>query len=120
MTTDQLPGRAAEELVANALAAQGWEILGRNVRLGRLELDIVARDGRVVVVVEVRSRSPEAFTTAFSSLDPLKRLRTRRAGERLWNRKFRDDPSVDRLRFDEASVGYGPSGPTLEYVRAAF
>jgi hypothetical protein len=43
-TSRRLTGDRAEEAVAAHLAALGWRILGRNVRVGRCELDIVALD----------------------------------------------------------------------------
>jgi hypothetical protein len=43
-TPAQRAGDAAEDAVAVALATSGWRILGRRVRVGRLELDIVAVD----------------------------------------------------------------------------
>ena len=94
--------------------------MGTNVRIGRLELDVVAREGRVVIVVEVRARGPTAWTTAFGSLDTKKRQRVRRAAERLWQRRYRDDPSVDRLRIDAASVTFVNDEPVVEYAKAAF
>ncbi|MFZ9218392.1 MAG: YraN family protein [Candidatus Limnocylindrus sp.] len=51
-------GREAESLAARSLAARGWLILSRNLRLGRLEVDLLARDPRgVLVAIEVRRRS---------------------------------------------------------------
>lgn len=103
------------------LVAQGWAIVATNLRIGQLELDIVAREGPVIAVIEVRSRGETAWTTGFGSLDPAKRLRIRRAGERLWNRRYRADDSVERLRFDAASVTFAEDGRAIvEYVRAAF
>jgi len=90
------------------------------LRLQYLELDVVARLGAVVVVVEVRSRGRGAWTTGFGSLDGRKRHRIRLAGQRLWERRYRNDPSVKHLRFDAASVTFGPDGPHIEYVPAAF
>lgn len=113
-------GNAAEELVAQWLQEQGMSIEARNLRLGMLELDIVARDGNVIVVVEVRSRAPRSWTTGFSSLNQTKRKRIRMAGERLWNRRYRSDPQVERMRFDAASVTFTSERPRLEYVRSAF
>lgn len=58
--------------MARSLAASGWAILGRNVRVGRRELDIVARDPLepgVLVIVEVRSRSWAAFGASQESVD---------------------------------------------------
>jgi putative endonuclease len=110
----------AEAAVAEYLETLGYAIVGHNLRLGRLELDLVARDGRTVVVVEVRTRSASAYTTAFGSIDQAKRQRIRRAGERLWRERYRHDPSVDHLRFDAASVTFQASAARVNYCRAAF
>jgi putative endonuclease len=113
-------GAAAEAAVAEYLVARGFVILATNLRVGRLELDVVARSGSVVVVVEVRTRGHGAWTSGFGSIDSKKRLRIRRAGERLWQRRFKQDSSVERLRFDAASVSFDGDQPTVEYVEAAF
>ncbi len=81
---------------------------------------MVARRDELVVVVEVRSRGGSAWTSGFGSLDGRKRYRIRLAGQRLWQRRYRYDLSVKRLRFDAASVVFGPGGPIVEYVEAAF
>ena len=60
-------GRAAEAAVASDLARQGLTILATNLRLGRLELDVVARDGDTIVVVEVRHRGASAWQTGMES-----------------------------------------------------
>jgi Holliday junction resolvase-like predicted endonuclease len=90
------------------------------LRLSYLELDVVARRDELIVVVEVRSRSRSAWTSGFGSIDGRKRYRIRLAGQRLWQRRYRNDASVNRLRFDAASVVFGPAGPVIEYVEAAF
>jgi putative endonuclease len=102
------------------LIERGFEIVALNLRLQYLELDVVARRGALVVVVEVRSRGQGAWTSAFGSLDARKRQRVRLAGQRLWQRRYRQDASVKHLRFDAASVSFGPTGPTIEYAEAAF
>ena len=63
-TSAQRLGDAAEELVASRLVAAGWRIIGRQVRVGRHELDLVAVDPGPppeLVVVEVRWRAGRAF-----------------------------------------------------------
>ena len=90
------------------------------MRLSYLELDVVARRGELIVVVEVRSRSGSAWTSGFGSINGKKRYRIRLAGQRLWERRYRNDLSVKRLRFDAASVVFGRDGPVIEYVEAAF
>ena len=49
-------GRRGEEAAAAYLAGQGYQLLARNWRTRAGELDIVARDGEWLVLVEVRAR----------------------------------------------------------------
>jgi len=111
-------GRAAEAAVARDLAARGFVILGTNVRLGRLELDIVARENDTVVVLEVRTRGATAWQTGLESVARAKAKRVRLAGERLWRQRFLRDPSVNRMRFDVAVVTFDEKGESIiEYAR---
>jgi len=75
-------GTAAERLVAAALIRAGWRILGRGVRVGRDELDLVALDPGpppALVVVEVRWRQRDDFGLPEETVDRRKRTRLRRA-----------------------------------------
>jgi putative endonuclease len=63
-TARRLAGDRAEELVARHLIALGWNVLARNVRAGRHEVDLVAiepGDPPSLVFLEVRSRSGSEF-----------------------------------------------------------
>lgn len=72
-------GALGECTAARILGEKGLEILDRNWRDGsRGELDLVARDARQVVVVEVRTRIGDAFGSALESVDPLKVAKLRR------------------------------------------
>lgn len=102
------------------LEARGLRVLGANVRVGYLEVDLLVQDGRTLAIVEVRTRGASAWTSAFGSIDGWKRTRLRRAGERLWNRKFRFHSDVDHVRFDVASVTWREGAAVIEYIRAAF
>ncbi len=113
-------GRRAEDAVARHLESSGCVVLARNLRLGRLELDIVARRAELILVVEVRTRGPGAWTTGLGSLSRAKCERIRRAGQRLWRDRFKDDPSVERMRFDAASVHFRGEQADIDYVVAAF
>ncbi|GAB1820836.1 YraN family protein [Herbidospora sp. RD11066] len=75
-------GRAGEQLAATYLVGQGLEVLERNWRCREGEIDIVARDGAVLVVVEVRTRSSGARGSAFASVTEAKLARLRRLGAR--------------------------------------
>jgi putative endonuclease len=120
LRTRQSDGARAEAIVAAWLERRGYAIVATNLRIGRLEIDVVARRGPLIAVVEVRTRGKTAWTTAFGSVDRRKRLRLRRAGERLWQRRYLRDPTAERLRFDVASVNLTEDPPTVEYAIAAF
>ena len=114
-----LTGRSAEAAVARDLERRGLEVLETNLRLGHLELDIVARDADTIVIVEVRTRGPTAWQTGMESIARTKAKRVRTAGERLWRQRFLRDPTVNRMRFDVAVVTFDEAGtPTIEYALA--
>ncbi|MCC6557819.1 MAG: YraN family protein [Polyangiaceae bacterium] len=113
-------GARAEAAVAAYLAAQGLEILGMNVRVGRLEIDVVARDGPVIAIVEVRTRGEGSYLRGLDSIDARTRMLVRRAGERLWRARFSRVAGVERMRFDAAAVTFLPDGEAVvEHVKAA-
>lgn len=53
-------GRSGERLAAWWLRLQGWRIVGARVRTGRGEVDLVARRGRTLAFVEVKTRGDAA------------------------------------------------------------
>jgi putative endonuclease len=70
-------GRAGEDAAAQLLEANGYRIVGRNIRLPGGEIDIVARDGDVVVFVEVKARANASFGAAVRAVDHRKRATLR-------------------------------------------
>ncbi len=81
-TAAQLAGDGAEALVAARLAAAGWTILARQVRVGRLEIDLLGVDPgppRELVVVEVRWRGRRDYGLAEETVGGLKMHRLRAA-----------------------------------------
>jgi len=110
-------GREAEAFVARELERRGFSVLGRNVRVGRLELDLIARRGSLIVICEVRARRSDKFMAPAESLDRRKLERIRRAAS-LWlvSSRLRN---VD-VRLDVAAVVYDSDTPRLEYYENAF
>ena len=81
-TPAQQLGDAAETRVAADLAAKGWIVHARNVRVGRHELDLIATDPgppRALVFVEVRWRARRDFGLAEETVDARKRRRLHEA-----------------------------------------
>ncbi len=57
-------GKAGEEMAANLLISKGYEILERQWRYKHKEIDIIAKKGNTISIVEVKTRSSEKFGTA--------------------------------------------------------
>jgi putative endonuclease len=68
-------GQQGESLAVRYLAEQGYEILERNWRCARGELDIIAERGEWLVFVEVRTRTGQACGSPEESITPAKRSR---------------------------------------------
>ena len=56
------PAVVGEEIAARFLLSEGFDLLHRNWRSGRYELDIVARKEGVLHIVEVKSRKADGLT----------------------------------------------------------
>jgi putative endonuclease len=112
-------GGAAEDAVAARLISDGWLILGRRVRVGKLEVDILARRRDVVACVEVRGRRIDALVTAIDSINWKKQRALAKAARALWSRRFARDESVRVVRVDVATVTYGPGAPVIEIAEGA-
>ena len=76
---DVAAGPPGEDLACRLPAAEGLAILERNYRCRAGEIDIVARDGGVVVFVEVKERRSESHGTAVEAVTWRKRRRIVRA-----------------------------------------
>jgi putative endonuclease len=66
-------GRLGEWRAALFYLMRGYWIAGRNVRLSRGEIDIVARRGRTLVVAEVKTRQSLFAGEGFEAVDRRKR-----------------------------------------------
>ncbi len=120
----QRTGARAEELVARRLAGAGWEILERNARTRYGELDIVARDGRTLVFVEVKAgRAGAAFgpERPILAVDRRKQQRIRRLAA-AWIAERRSIPPYAEIRCDAIGVTLDRGGRVIEveHIEGAF
>ncbi|MGE5125481.1 MAG: YraN family protein [Betaproteobacteria bacterium] len=111
------PGQAGEDLACAHLQERGLRVLERNFRCRGGEIDVVARDGEVVVFVEVKERSSTSHGAAIEAVTPLKRRRLLRAA-RIYaaGRGLLEKP----LRFDVVAIDWGPDGPQVRHEKGAF
>jgi putative endonuclease len=125
-TPAQRIGDDGERRVGERLIAAGWTILGRNVRIGRDELDIVAVDPgppAALVVVEVRRRSSRDYGLPEETVGHRKRVALRRATATLLEHgALPDGTPLPRLplRMDLVAIDTGMDGlPAIRHHRAA-
>jgi putative endonuclease len=71
----QKTGQRGEDLAAAYLQHHGYDIIATNWRCHAGEIDIIARQGRTLVFVEVRARHASTTESAFESISPRKRER---------------------------------------------
>jgi putative endonuclease len=117
-------GQVAEDLAAERLAAAGWQIAERNARTRYGELDIVARDGRALVFVEVKAGrlgAPYGPERPIEAIDHRKQRQVRRLAA-AWLAAHRDLPYWAEIRFDAIGVTFDSSGRVADYehIRNAF
>ncbi len=110
-------GRRGEDLACAELEKRGYVIIDRRFRTRCGELDIVARDGGVLVFVEVKARSGSNFGTPFESITWKKRQRlSQMAASYLFVRRL----AGVACRFDVVAVVERQGMQTIELLRGAF
>jgi putative endonuclease len=111
-------GRTAEAAAARHLERLGYRLIATNFRARRGELDLVALDGDVLAIIEVRYRASDRYGGAAASITHTKRARIIRAAQVLLAR----NPPLAKLpaRFDVVEVSGPPGDLTCSLIRAAF
>jgi putative endonuclease len=111
-------GAEGEARAAAWLAARGWRVLARNVRAGGVELDLVALRGRVLAIVEVKTRRGRGAGVPEEAVDGRKRERLVR-GAAAWLAEH-GRPGW-RARFDVIALERDAAGAwAVRHLEAAF
>lgn len=97
-------GRLGEALAATYLETRGMEIVARNWRCQHGEIDLVARDGRDTVFVEVKTRRTDAFGHPFEAITPQKLGRLRRLAAAWCHREHGAATPIGHVRIDAIAV----------------
>jgi putative endonuclease len=107
-------GRQGEQLAAELLERSGLRILDRNWRCADGEIDIVAADGRTLVICEVKTRSGTRFGSPLEAVSPRKHARLRRLAVR-W--VLAHSLLYDEIRIDIVGVlVVGPGTFSVEHI----
>jgi putative endonuclease len=109
-------GQRGETLAAEHLTAQGYEIVARNYRAGRGEIDLIVRRGDWLVFVEVKTRTNLAYGYPEAAVSERKAALVVATAEAY---VFEVDWKK-HIRFDVVAVVFSPAGTQLEHFEDAF
>ncbi len=93
-------GRWGEDLAERELRRRGYRVLERNVRVGRGEVDLVARDGDTIVLIEVKTRRTDAFGGARDAISSAKAHRMTELAARYAQSNDASDWRIDVVAID--------------------
>ena len=109
-------GELGEELAVKKLRRDGYEILERNWRFGKEEVDIIARLGEELVIIEVKTRNSDFFGEPHQFVSRSKQNHLIRAAHAYIQRH---DLDVE-TRFDVIGIVVNNKGERLEHIEGAF
>ncbi|MBL7812204.1 MAG: YraN family protein [Bacteroidetes bacterium] len=109
-------GMRGEDDAALWLQRKGLQVLERNWRHGRHELDLIATDGRRLIFVEVKARSTERHGMPEEAVKYAKQQGMLEAGMAYAELRNHEGP----VRFDVISIIYLPWGRQLQHFPDAF
>ncbi len=111
-------GLRGEELAIKYLQSTGWRLLDHRFRMGRLEIDLVARKGHLVAFFEVKTRWGGAFGSPLQAVTWAKRREIVRVASAWVDRHGQPD---DAYRFDVIAITLTPRRRVvLDHVEDAF
>ena len=109
-------GKKGEELAADFLEKKGYQILERNWRQWRNEIDVIAMDGKYLVIVEVKTRQSNYFMEPETAVTRDKQ----RALIRSANAYIRYKNINCEVRFDILSILISKTSEQIHHIEDAF
>lgn len=117
--TNQQFGALGEKLAAGYLKKHGYKILEKNYKIKIGEIDIIAAYGRIIVFVEVKTRSADPFLRGLYAVNKRKQFHIMRAATHYMNEK-----NIElQPRYDVIEVEVNRATGTivsLNHIKAAF
>ncbi|HUF41748.1 MAG TPA: YraN family protein [Verrucomicrobiae bacterium] len=113
----QVLGREGEHVAEQFLRKKGYKVVERNYRCAAGELDLIVLDRRVVVFVEVKTRSGKGFGSPLEAVEFRKQRRMIRAAQFFLsaNKLHQRD-----ARFDVVGISWPGGEPLVEHIENAF
>ncbi|RNC72790.1 MAG: YraN family protein [Desulfuromonadales bacterium] len=110
-------GQEGENLAADYLGRLRYRVLERNFRCKGGEVDIVARDGKTLVFIEVKTRNNAAYGPPQLAVTPFKQHQISKAALTWLAKKQQLDAPA---RFDVIAITLNGQSPSIEHIINAF
>ena len=110
-------GNKGELLAMSHLKQSGFEIVEMNYRFGHGEIDIIARDGKVLVFCEVKTRYSDEFGDPEYAITPKKQQQIRRIAQGYF---FEHEIKEQACRFDVVAIRVRGNIHQINHIRNAF
>jgi len=115
--TQQLLGKQGERIAEDYLKNKGYKIIERNYRCRGAELDLIVLDRRVIVFVEVKTRTGHGFGSPFEAVEFRKQQRMIQAAQHFLAQKKLHQRDA---RFDVVGISWPGGKPRVEHIENAF
>ena len=115
--TKQLLGKEGERLAEQYLKKKGYKVIERNYRCRGAELDLIVLDRRVIVFVEVKTRTGHGFGSPFEAVEFRKQQKMIQAAQNFLNEKKLHQRDA---RFDVVGISWPAGQPVVEHIANAF
>jgi putative endonuclease len=113
----QLLGKEGERLAEQYLKKKGYKIVERNYRCRGAELDLIVLDRRVIVFVEVKTRTGHGFGSPLEAVEFRKQQKMIQAAQYFLNERKLHQRDA---RFDVVGISWPGDEPLVEHIENAF
>jgi len=113
----QVLGKEGERIAEQYLKEKGYKLIERNYRCAAGEVDLIVLDRRVIVFVEVKTRSGHGFGTPLEAVQPRKQRSMMLAAQFFLSQKKLHQRDA---RFDVVGISWPAREPVIEHVENAF
>jgi putative endonuclease len=110
-------GKAGERVAEQYLKNKGYKLVERNYRCAAGELDLIVLDRRVVVFVEVKTRSGHGYGSPLEAVEFRKQRKMIQAAQYFLSEKKLHQRDA---RFDVVGISWPGREPVVEHIENAF
>jgi putative endonuclease len=112
-----LLGKEGERLAELYLQKKGYKLVERNYRCSGGEIDLIVLDRRIIVFVEVKTRTGQGFGTPFEAVEFRKQRKMIQAAQVFLAQRGLQQRDA---RFDVVGISWAGREPVVEHIENAF